>query len=250
MKQVEMINMTESRTREGLPETRYESENLAETRHERWAHCHVNWTAVWIGALSTFCVIVLLGLVGVALGANFLKTEDRLVDLHKLGIAALIFSVCVAFFSGVAGGWVATRIAGILHAEPGMLHGSFVWLLAVPLLVLSSALGASSLLGGWYSGLTPNAASTTNTPFFRPTAPGASASTEEIAAYRTQEADYNRNVQKWHDDTPKVIRNSALVTFIALLLGLIGCVLGGWIGTGEPMNFSHYRTRKPRYHTA
>ena len=34
----------------------------------------------------------------------------------------------------------------------------------------------------------------------------------------------------------------------ALLLGLIGGVVGGWMASGEPMNFSHYRTRKAIYH--
>jgi len=27
-------------------------------------------------------------------------------------------------------------------------------------------------------------------------------------------------------------------------------VIGGWMASGEPMNFVHYRTRKPKYHTA
>src|ERR1017187_4818867 len=72
-------------------------DGLTEARHERWAHCHVNWTAVWIGALATFSMVVLFGLVGLAVGAHLLGPEHRIVDVKKLGLWTLIFSVCGAF---------------------------------------------------------------------------------------------------------------------------------------------------------
>jgi uncharacterized membrane protein YeaQ/YmgE (transglycosylase-associated protein family) len=225
-------------------------DSLAEAQYERWAHCHVNWTAVWIGALATFSMVLLFGLVGIALGAHLLGPEHRVVDLKKLGIWTLIFSVCGAFFSSAIGGWVAGKIAGILHSEPGMLHGAFVWLVTVPILVVCAGLGASSHFGGWYGGLGPNSATNPSTPFVRPDPLGASPTSEEIAAFRTQQAEYNRNVKQWHEDTPKVTRNSALGVITALLLGLLGSVIGGWMASGEPMNFTHHRTRKARYHTA
>src|SRR5437016_1671706 len=40
-----------------------------------------------------------------------------------------------------------------------------------------------------------------------------------------------------------VAQNHALGAVAALLLGLIGAVIGGWMSSGEPMNFTHYRTR-------
>ena len=39
------------------------------------------------------------------------------------------------------------------------------------------------------------------------------------------------------------VRNNALATAVALLLGLIGAVIGGWMASGEPMTLTHYRTR-------
>ena len=41
-------------------------------------------------------------------------------------------------------------------------------------------------------------------------------------------------------------RNAALAAVTALLLGLMGGVIGGWMGSGEPMTFTHYRTRPLR----
>jgi len=220
----------------------------AEARHERWAHCHVNWTAVWVGALAALCVLLLFGLVATALGAHLVGPEHRIVEMKKLGLLALIFGVCGAFFSSVVGGWVAARIAGILHSEPAIIHGGIVWLLTVALLVAASGLGASSLFGGWYGGLGPNSA-TASAPFARPDPLAPSASAEEVATYKTQLAEYDRNVKQWRDETPQAVRNGALVATLALLLGLVGSVIGAWMGSGEPMNFSHHLTRKPLYHT-
>src|SRR5215472_13778422 len=95
---------------------RVEPQNAAtldETRQERWRHWPVNWTAVWVGALAAFSMVLLFGLVGIALGAHLLGPEHRIVDLKKLSIGALIFSVCGAFFAFTIGGWVAGKIAGV-----------------------------------------------------------------------------------------------------------------------------------------
>jgi len=60
-------------------------------------------------------------------------------------------------------------------------------------------------------------------------------------------AAYNLKVKQWHEDTPKVTRNTAIGAATALLLGLMGAVVGGWMASGEPMNFTHHRTRKAVY---
>jgi hypothetical protein len=243
-------NISEPRNQVELAERRSDKKDSTETQHERWAHCHVNWTAVWIGALATFSLVLLFGLVGIALGAHVLGSEHRVVDLKKIGLWTLIFSVCGAFFASVLGGWVAAKIAGIVHSEPAMLHGAFVWLVTLPILVACSGLGASSLLGGWYSGLSTISASNPTTPYVHPDPLGAAPTSEELATFRTQQAEYTRNIKQWNEDTPKVIRISALGTVTAMLLALLGCVIGGWMASGEPMNFTHYRSRKPRYHAA
>jgi hypothetical protein len=244
------VSRTEPRQHNGLAEARNEREGLAEIQYERWAHLHVNRTAVGLGALATFSMVVLFGLVGVALSAHLLSPEHRVVDLSKVSLWTLIFCVCGAFFSSVVGGYVAVKIAGILHTEPAMLHGAFVWLVTVPILVLCAGLGASSLLGSWYGGLVPNSATNPSSVFVQPAPLVASATSEEIATYKVQQAEYSRNVRQWNEDTPKVTRNSALGAVTALLLALVGSVIGGWMASGEPMNFVHYRTRKPRYHIA
>ena len=86
------------------------------------------------------------------------------------------------------------------------------WLVTIPMMLLLGALGATAMYGSWYSGLVAG------TPTWATTAP----STPELAA---------------------AVRNSALATVAAMLLGLVGAVIGGWMASGEPMRLGHYRRR-------
>jgi hypothetical protein len=178
-------------------------------QHYEWTRWPVAWSAIWVGALTALAVGLIIGLLGFALGAH---EVSRTVDWGKLRLIGLLFSVGGAFFAFVAGGWVAARIAGIRRSEPAMLHGSIVWLVAIPLLLLLAALGALAQFGGWYGGLA-------GTPSWA----AAAASTDP--------------------DIAEATRNNALATAVALLLGLVGSVIGGWMASGEPMTFTHYRTR-------
>jgi hypothetical protein len=180
-----------------------------DTNRSEWTRWPVAWSAIWVGALTALAVGLIIGLLGFALGAN---EAARYVDWKKLRLVSAIFSISGAFFAFVAGGWTAARIAGIRRSEPAILHGAIVWLVALPLLLALAAVGASALFGGWYGGLA-------GTPSWS----AAAASPDPDLAIAT--------------------RNNALATAVALLLGLVGAVIGGWMASGEPMTFTHYRTR-------
>jgi hypothetical protein len=215
---------------------------------DTWIAWPISWSAVWVGALASFSLVVLLGFVGIAIGAHLLDPEKRVVDLKTIGFGALVFSVAASFFAFVAGGWIAGRIAGTLRSEPAMLHGGIVWLVTLPVLMLAAALGAGSYLGAWNTGLagTPVWAAAPTAPFVRPDLPLAGAAEADIIRYRADMAEYQKNLKQWKDDSPKVARNSALTAITALLLGLVGAVLGGWLASGEPMSITYYRTRTSR----
>ncbi|MBV9126193.1 MAG: hypothetical protein JO112_22825 [Planctomycetes bacterium] len=196
-------------------------DSLPAAAPDKWVAWPVYWTAIWVGALTALAVGLIIGLIGLAVGAH--EIGYRIVDWHKFHVGTLIFSVCGAFFAFVAGGWVAGKVAGILRSETAMLHGAIVWLLAVPLLLILAGVGAGGFYGSWYGGMG-------GTPSWAATARAATANpTGEMTAQEQEAA--------------KVARNSALGTVTALLLGLIGAVIGGWMASGEPMTFTHYRTR-------
>jgi hypothetical protein len=216
------------------PRTEASPQARAELQHEVWAHWPVNWSAVWVGALAALATATILGLCGIALGLQ--TVGNRLVDLKTLSLPTMALSVFGSFLAFVIGGWVAAKIAGILRAEPAMLHGAIVWLVAVPLLAVLATIGAGSYAGGWYSGLAPQppwalagldapvVETHTFTPVDGQVIPTQAVTPEEMARQRAYEA-------------ARAARNSALCAATALLLGLMGSVIGGWMGSDEPMTF-------------
>jgi hypothetical protein len=219
---------------------------MAEIKYEQWTHWPVNWTAVWVGTLASISAVMMFGLIGTAVGATVFQPDSRVVDLHKFAIGSLIFGIFGSFLAFVIGGWIAGRIAGILRAEPAMLHGAVVWLVATPVLVVVAALGAGSYMGSWHASLagTPSWAAPAALPFEKPDLLGANATAEERSTYQAAMTKYRADVTQWREQTPKAVRNSAIGAVTALLLGLVGSVIGGWMACGEPMSFTYYRTRK------
>lgn len=200
-------------------------------RSTRWVHWPVNWSAVIVGALTTLALILVFGLIGLALGAHLLGPSRLVLEWKTLAWMGLIFNVCGVFFAFVGGGWVAGKVAGIQRSETAMMHGAIVWIVTIPLLVLAAAQGAGSYMGGWLSGLAGNHPAwigTQDTAITLPT-PGEKAKT-------TTEQD---------TVAAKATRNAALGAVAALLLGLMGCALGAWLASGEPMTFTHWRDRTP-----
>jgi bacteriorhodopsin len=176
------------------------------SRPETWVAWSVNWSAIWAGALASLSAALIFGLIGTAVGATSIEKFSSFTTISRIDVAMV---VCGAFFSFVIGGWVAAKITGARHSERTILHAAIAWLVATPLLVVMLAAGAGNAFGGWYGGLVAS----------------------PIGAAVVQPA------------TPDVVRNTALAAITSLLVGLIGSVIGGWMGSGEPMTFTHYRKR-------
>jgi hypothetical protein len=196
---------------------------------ERWASWPVYWSAVWVGTLTALAVALVVGLVGLAIGAHVVNA-DPWVETRQIGWGTVILGIVGSFLAFVAGGWAAGKVAGFYRSEPSMLHGGIVWLLSIPFLVAFAALGAGSYFGSWYGGLAGTPAWSERTAL---TAPGTDATDAERTAYDTA-----------REREARAARNTALGTVTALLLGLVGSVLGGWMASGEPMTLTYYRNRR------
>jgi hypothetical protein len=173
----------------------------------------VSWSAIWVGALAALAVALIIGLIGIAVGAYQVGPDARIVSWRKVQMLTLIFGICGAFFSFVVGGWTAGKILGSPRGEASVLHGAIVWLLTVPLLLLLASLGAANYFGAWYGGLAGTPAWVTPT----------TAVVDPEAA--------------------RIAKNAALGAIVALLVGLVGGVIGGWLASGEPMTLTFHRTR-------
>jgi hypothetical protein len=194
-------------------EMRVESVEVAVGAAERWVAWPVYWSAVWVGALASLALALVFGLISTAVGAHQLGTAGQITKWSEVARSAVIFIVFGAFLSSALGGWTAGKVAGIRRSEPAMLHGAVTWLVTLPLLLVLLALGGGGAFGGWYGGLVGSPA----------WVPVPNAPVDPNAAI--------------------IARNAALAAVTAVLLGLAGSVVGGWLASGEPMTFTHYRTR-------
>jgi hypothetical protein len=179
---------------------------------DRWTAWPVYWGPVILGAMAAVVATVLLGLIGTAIGAHKAGTEGRITTWSGVGFAGLAFAVISSFFAFVIGGWVAVRVAGIRRSEPAVLHGAISWVVAVFVMVLIAGL-SGAIFNGWYTSLAPTPAV--------PAVPGSPVDPSVAIA----------------------ARNGALAAAAALLMGLMGSVIGAWVASGEPMTVGSYRVR-------
>jgi hypothetical protein len=177
----------------------------------------VDWSAVWVGALSAVVVSLIIALIGMAIGAHALAAT-RIVRWKEFGFGSLMFSVFGAFLAFAVGGWVAGRISGYRWSEPAILHGAIAWLVGVSLIVTLGTIGTTTF-GPWYRG---------------------------IGGFRVSTVPATVPAPADDPDAARAARNAALGGVTAILLGLVGAAIGGWMASGEPMTLTHHRSRERR----
>lgn len=179
---------------------------------DRWTAWPVFWGPVILGAMAAVVATVLFGLIGTAIGAHKAGAEARITTWSGVGFAGLVYAVISSFFAFVIGAWVAVRVAGIRRAEPAILHGAIAWVVAVFVMFVIAGL-SGAIFNGWYTSLAPTPAV--------PAVPG----------------------QPVDPSVAIAARNGALAAAAALLMGLMGSVIGAWWASGEPMTVGSYRVR-------
>lgn len=177
-----------------------------------WTGWHLDWSAVWVGALAMLVAAALFSLIALGVGAQ--KAVDaRVLKWADVPFATIAFSVFGAFLASALGAWVAGRMSGARLAEPAILHGVTAWLVLMGIVMTFAALaGGNSFAGGYLGNLTPPGA---------PTPAGAGAVDPNAAL---------------------AIRNAAVGSVLGILIGLMGAVVGAWIASGERLDsLAHYR---------
>ena len=185
-----------------------------------WTGWHLDWSAVWVGALAMLIAGALFSLIALGVGAQK-AVDGRVLKWADVPIVTIAFSVFGAFLASAIGAWVAGRMSGARLAEPAILHGVAAWLVLMGIVLTLAALaGGHSFAGGYLGNLTP---------------PGAPAPTPGAPV------DPNGAV---------AVRNAALGSVLGILIGLMGAVVGAWIASGERLDsLAHYR-RNDRWTTA
>jgi hypothetical protein len=121
----------------------------------------IHWGPVWAGLMSTFGVLIVLGLIGMAAGLTTVTLTGA------VSMAAIIWASIITLVAFFVGGWVAGRTSSFRGTRASaLIMGSMVWALGMVFATLMAAIGVGGIAGaalgifGLPSGISPAAIST------------------------------------------------------------------------------------------
>jgi hypothetical protein len=164
----------------------------------------VQWGPIIAGSLISLGILVVMAVLGVAIGASAFEPGT---DLTDWGTGAGIYGTISALIAMFVGGWIAAKSAAVGGEYAGLMNGLLAGITTIVALLVLAALGVDNILGF----LGGNLGNITN--YAGEVASGADPS-EQAAAFDT-------------------IEDGAWGTLIALLLGLGVAALGGVLGHND-----------------
>ena len=183
----------------------------------------VRWGPVWAGLLTAMTSLLLLSLLGIAIGLTTVNAGTAAAQggpPQGTGLAAAIWGALTAIVSFLLGGYVAGKTAAVFGRGWGAFNGALVFLLGVPITLLLAGLGLGGILGTLGS-----FASSLN---IHPSMLQGAANQAQQATPNVQPTDVVRAAEG--------LRNGAWGTLIGLLLGLGASALGGALGTRRKLD--------------
>ncbi|MDX1994911.1 MAG: hypothetical protein SF029_21180 [bacterium] len=103
----------------------------------------VRWASVLAGLATVLATLVVMTVLGLALGLATLDADNP----EGFAIGASIYSAVSALLAFGLGGFIAARTAAVAGTGNGILNGAMVWIVTIPLLVNVLGNGISSILG-------------------------------------------------------------------------------------------------------
>ncbi len=103
----------------------------------------VSWRAIFAGTLTVLSILLILNLIGFAIGVGAIEPTEETNPLNGIGTGALIWWVVSNLAALFAGGFVAARVGVSLTDIDGAIQGIMTWALYTFLSVwlLTSAVG-------------------------------------------------------------------------------------------------------------
>ncbi|MGI8644317.1 MAG: hypothetical protein ACR2LS_09415 [Thermomicrobiales bacterium] len=172
----------------------------------------VQWGPIFAGVVTAAVTMIVLSILGLALGASVLGRNVEGGDAGGWAAIWGIISAIVAFFLG---GWVAARSAAVSGAGSGMLNGLMAGCATLLLLLWLTGLG----LGNVFGAVGANFDDLSNAVQDQAQEAGIDSTDEAVA-----EADQSLNAS-FSD-----VEEGAWWTLIGLLVALSAAVLGGMVG--------------------
>lgn len=206
----------------------------------------VSWGAIFAGTVIAIGLLILLGMLGSAIGFRAIDPEQS-AAFEGIGVGAGIWWVLTSIFALAVGGYVAGHLSGIPEKRSAAAHGASVWglLTIVMLWLAASTVGAAiNTATGALTGAAQAAARATNTAAGAVLSPGgvsqeqaqnqAERAIEEARAEIRQvdEQQLRQQAGETADNTLDALSSASWYAFFASLLSLAAAVFAA--GAGAP----------------
>jgi hypothetical protein len=208
-----------------------EAQDGFDLRHDR-----VHWGPIIAGLLTAFTTLLLLSLLGLAIGLTTVNAGTAAAQggpPADVGRNSAVWAAISGILAFLLGGYVAGRTAAIFNRSWGALNGALVFMLAVPVVLWLAGQGLGTVLGslGNLSG------ALASNPSAAQAAQGA-AGQAQATAQSIQPVDVARAAE--------AARNTAWGTLGGSLVALAASAFGGSIGTRHPTARQRTTTRVVR----
>jgi hypothetical protein len=112
----------------------------------------VSWGGVWSGFLVAIGVLLLLSILGLAIGITTADLgPNGELDASGLGMGAAIWSGISLLVALFIGGWIASRVGLVFDRLAGVVEGTLVWVLATLAIVYLASTGISLVASGAFT---------------------------------------------------------------------------------------------------
>lgn len=103
----------------------------------------ISWRAIFAGTLTVLTILLILNLIGIAIGLGVIEPTEEINPLNGIGVGALIWWVVSNLIALFAGGFVAARVGVSLTDISGVVQGIMTWSLyaLVSIWLLTTAIG-------------------------------------------------------------------------------------------------------------
>jgi len=120
----------------------------SEVTGERGAMPGASWSSIFAGVVIALGVILLMMLLGMAVGFTVVDPMHDADPLAGVPLGAGIYTVFVHLLALGLGGYAATRLAGSAWTSRALLHGASVWAVVSLFIVVMAATGVGALITG------------------------------------------------------------------------------------------------------
>lgn len=187
----------------------------------------VRWGSILAGLVTALSTLVLLSVLGLAIGLTAYDPGDQ---LSNFGMGASIWGIVSTITAFILGGWVAARSAAVSGRGNALLNGIMVWAVTIPLILYMLGSGVGSVLNMATDAAAAGASAVTDV--VNPADANAAAETAQAQAQQVDPA----TVQA----ATETASESAWGTLVALLIGLAAAAIGGALGARDETEM--YRT--------